>query len=165
MREAADPRREEYAREMHHFEPVTILITDDDDGHADLIREHLEDAGVGNSFLRFRDGQEILDFLFQPDSQTGIDKPGNYLLLLDIRMPRVDGVEVLRRIKSDQHLHTMPVIMLTTTDDPREIEKCYELGCNCYVTKPVDFTMFAETLKRLGLFILVLRTPPSEKAD
>jgi len=139
---------------------VTILIADDDDGHADLIREHLVDAGVGNEFLRFQDGQEVLDFLFRIGKGPHREDKVNYLLLLDIRMPRVDGVEVLRRIKTSEELHAMPVIMLTTTDDPREVDKCYELGCNCYITKPVDFAVFAETLKRLGLFILVLRTPP-----
>jgi CheY-like chemotaxis protein len=71
-------------------------------------------------------------------------------------MPRLDGVEVLRRIKSDPDLETMPVIMLTTTDDPREVERCYELGCNVYITKPVDYAAFVEAICRLGLFLQVV---------
>ena len=96
------------------------------------------------------DGQEALDLVLalKPD-----------VLLLDIRMPKVDGVEVLRQIKSDPELKNMPVIMLTTTDDPREIRTCYSLGCSCYVTKPVDYQKFAEMLSRLGLFLLVVQVP------
>ena len=80
-----------------------------------------------------------------------------YLLLLDIRMPKVSGVEVLQRMKQSPALRHIPVIMLTTTDDPREVDVCYKLGCSCYVTKPMDFQKFSDTLQRLGLFILVLR--------
>ena len=72
-------------------------------------------------------------------------------------MPKMDGVEVLQKIKSNEELKNLPVIMLTTTDDPREVEKCYALGCNIYITKPVDFLRFSETLKRLGLFIQVVK--------
>ena len=131
---------------------VTILIAEDDDGHAELVRAQLLDAGIRNSFRRFRDGQELWGFL-DGEGRRG----GAYLILLDIRMPRMDGVEVLARIKADPDLNRIPVIMLTTTDDPREIEKCYLLGCNCYVTKPIEFDAFAETLNRLGLFIMIVR--------
>jgi CheY-like chemotaxis protein len=146
---------------------ITILIAEDDDGHAELIKDNLQEAGVNNPIIRFRNGQEALDFFF-----AGIDgvEPAwrhdrAYLMLLDIRMPKVDGVEVLRRIKLDQKLKSMPVIMLTTTDDPREISKCYELGCNCYITKPVDYQRFSEMLNRLGLFILVVQVPQPEQLN
>ena len=136
---------------------VTILIAEDDDGHAELIKEHLKGVGLYNTIIRFRDGQEVWEFL----SKTGAGEKRKdnqaYLLLLDIRMPRVDGVELLRRVKTDPELHKVPVIMLTTTDDPREIEECYKLGCSSYITKPVDFVQFADTLKRLGLFIMVIK--------
>jgi CheY-like chemotaxis protein len=82
-----------------------------------------------------------------------------YLLLLDIGMPEVDGVEVLRRIKADPELKTMPVIMITTTDDPREVGRCHELGCSNYVTKPLDYNQFVEAIRRLGLFLLVVEVP------
>ena len=81
------------------------------------------------------------------------------LLLLDIKMPRVDGVEVLRQLKSDPQTALVPVIMLTTTDDPREIQRCYELGCSVYITKPVDYQAFVEAINRLGLFLQVVRIP------
>jgi CheY-like chemotaxis protein len=143
---------------------VTILIAEDDDGHAELISDNLLEAGINNPMIRFRNGQEALDFFFDtsPPEPSGAPRrtPGHaYLLLLDIRMPRVGGVEVLRQIKADPQLRNMPVIMLTTTDDPREIQNCYALGCSCYVTKPVDYQQFSEMLVRLGLFLLVVQVP------
>jgi CheY-like chemotaxis protein len=131
---------------------VTVLIAEDDDGHAELVRAQLLDAGIRNPYIRFRDGQELWNYL-----DTKGREGGSFLVLLDIRMPRMDGVEVLKRIKADAILSLVPVIMLTTTDDPREIEACYQLGCNCYITKPVAFEAFAETLNRLGLFIMIMR--------
>lgn len=140
---------------------VTILIAEDDDGHAELIMDNLKDSGLGNPFIRFRDGHETLDFFFGPPAGDAPRREHHraYMLLLDIRMPKVDGVEVLKRIKEDPALKSMPVIMLTTTDDPREIQKCYAAGCSCYVTKPVDYEKFSEVLNRLGLFLLVVQVP------
>ena len=139
---------------------VTLLIAEDDDGHAELIIDNLREAGLTNRIVRFGDGQEVLDFLMRaPGSIEVRQEKAAYLLLLDIRMPRVDGVEVLRRIKADPALHNLPVIMLTTTDDPREVQHCYELGCSCYITKPVDYDRFSEMLTRLGLFLMVVQVP------
>lgn len=139
---------------------ITILIAEDDDGHAELIIDNLRESGLTNQIIRFRDGQEALDFLTgTPDTEHTRHTGTAYLLLLDIRMPRVDGVEVLRRIKETPELHKMPVIMLTTTDDPREVKNCYELGCSCYITKPVDYDRFSEMLNRLGLFLMVVQVP------
>ena len=131
---------------------ITVLIAEDDDGHAELVRAQLLEAGIRNPYIRFKDGCELWNYL---DSKGR--EGGSFLILLDIRMPRMDGVEVLRLIKADEALSRIPVIMLTTTDDPREIDECYDLGCNCYVTKPVNFDAFAETLSRLGLFIMIIR--------
>lgn len=140
---------------------VVILIAEDDDGHAELIQDNLQESGLRNTIIRFRNGQEALDFFYGgPDSDASRCEKGQaYMMLLDIRMPKVDGVEVLRRIKSDPALKSMPIIMLTTTDDPREIDTCYSLGCSCYVAKPVDYPKFAEVLSRLGLFLLVVQVP------
>jgi len=139
---------------------VTILIAEDDDGHAELIIDNLREAGLTNEIIRFRDGQEALDFLTGSPTTSKTRQSGTaYLLLLDIRMPRVDGVEVLRRVKAIPELHKLPVIMLTTTDDPREVRHCYELGCSCYITKPVDYDRFSEMLNRLGLFLMVVQVP------
>lgn len=140
---------------------VTILIAEDDDGHAELIRDNLQEAGITNPIIRLHDGQEALDFLFgsADDSKPRRQTNQPYMMLLDIRMPRVNGVEVLRRVKSDPELRKMPVIMLTTTEDPREIQNCYDLGCSCYVTKPVDYLKFSEMLTRIGLFLMVVQVP------
>lgn len=142
---------------MVTYKELIILIAEDDDGHADLIREGLEDSGVSNKLVRFSNGEEIWNFLSGHGDTNVRDINKNYLLLLDINMPKMDGVEVLKRIKDSKELKEIPVMMLTTTDDPREVESCYKLGCNMYITKPVDFKKFAETLKRLGLFIQIVK--------
>src|SRR6185369_5849900 len=140
---------------------VTILIAEDDDGHAELISDNLQDAGLNNPIIRFRNGQEALDFFFTtPSGGAPCRERGRaYMLLLDIRMPKVDGVEVLRRLKEDPELRKMPVLMLTTTDDPREVERCHALGCSNYIVKPVDYEKFAEAIKQMGLFISLVQVP------
>lgn len=145
-------------REASMPKSLMILISEDDDGHAELITEYLNDVGIQNPIVRFRDGQETIDFLKKIIPADG-DIIQSCLLLLDIKMPRVDGIEVLQYIKNNPVLKSLPVIMLTTTDDPREIETCYHLGCNTYIVKPIDFERFAETLRRLGLFLQIIRVP------
>ena len=140
-------------------EPISIVLAEDDDGHATLIQRNLQRSGVVNGFVRVKDGQETLDLIRGEGSFADQPTRGNILLLLDINMPRVDGVEVLRRLKGDPRTNAIPVIMLTTTDDPREIERCYQLGCSVYVTKPVEYTAFIEAINRLGLFLQVVRVP------
>ncbi len=137
-----------------------VLIAEDDEGHAILVQQTLRDAGLGNPIHHFKDGQAILDFLFRcgPGPHRAVCKP--YVLLLDIRMPKVNGVEVLAQIKANPELQKLPVIMLTTTDDPREVKRCHELGCNVYIQKPVDYDKFSEAVRRLGLFIMLLLVPP-----
>ncbi len=142
---------------MQNDNGVTILMAEDDDGHALLIQQRFESAGVSNPVIRFRDGKEAWDFLSGNDTDSKIKAGKAYLLLLDIRMPGMDGMEVLRRVKETPRLKNMPVIMLTTTDDPREIARSYELGCNNYLVKPVEFEKFAEVIKRLGLFLMIVK--------
>lgn len=142
---------------MLNHKEIIILVAEDDDGHAELIIEGLRESGLKNKIIRFSDGLELWNFLTSSYQEEKIEKSNEYLILLDINMPRMDGVEVLERIKSDVLLKDIPIMMLTTTDDPREIEKCYQLGCNVYVTKPVDFKRFAETLNRLGLFLQIIK--------
>lgn len=137
----------------------TILITDDDDGHAFLIEDNLRRAGVDVPFLRFSDGQEVLDFLFGRTVEPAFEQNRPYLLLLDIRMPKVDGITVLQQIKADPNLHKLPVIILTTTEDPREVERCHDFGCNVYMQKPVAFDNFAAAITRLGQFVMLLQLP------
>jgi CheY-like chemotaxis protein len=143
---------------MSHLAPV-ILIAEDDEGHAILVRQNLEAAGLNNAIEHFRDGQAIIDFLFRRGQGRHRESGRTYLVLLDIRMPTVDGIEVLRQIKADPELRRMPVIMLTTTDDAREVERCHELGCNVYIQKPVDYDKFADAIRRLGMFVMLLLLP------
>jgi CheY-like chemotaxis protein len=145
---------------MSKTNEVVVLVADDDAGHARLIEKNLARAGLHNPILRFENGQEILDFLFCRGGKGLARVPETpYLLLLDIRMPKVDGVEVLRQIKHDSELRKIPVIMLTTTDDPREVQRCHSLGCNNYIVKPVDYEKFADAIKRFGLFISLVQIP------
>lgn len=137
-----------------------ILIVDDDEGHAILVRQNLEAAGLNNRIEHFRDGQAVLNYFFNPDGSCQRHPGEVYLVLLDIRMPKVDGIEVLRRLKGDPELRKIPVIMLTTTDDQREVERCHRLGCSVYIQKPVDYDKFAEAIRRLGLFVTLLLVPP-----
>ncbi|WP_202976766.1 response regulator [Candidatus Oscillochloris fontis] len=138
---------------------VIILIAEDDAGHATLIQKNLRRAGLRNQIIHFLNGQEILDFLFRTGNGPQRDAGRSYLLVLDIRMPKVDGVEVLRRIKADPDLRKLPVTMLTTTEDPNEIERCHMLGCSNYVTKPVDYNKFIEAIRQLGLFFTIVQVP------
>jgi CheY-like chemotaxis protein len=142
---------------MKNYKEIVILIAEDDDGHAELIKDGIKNSGVYNNIIRFSDGEEVLDFLSMSDIRNARKVDKDYLLLLDIKMPKIDGIEVLKKIKSDDELKDIPVIMLTTTDDPREVESCYKIGCNIYIVKPIDFLKFAETLKRLGLFIQIIK--------
>jgi len=136
---------------------VNIILVEDDDGHAVLVEKNLRRAGLVNGFTRFKDGQEALDHFFLDGSPRGDLQ--QVVVLLDVNMPRVNGVEVLRRMKEDASTNAIPVIMLTTTDDPREIGRCYEYGCNVYITKPVEYDDFIEAVRRLGFFLQVVKLP------
>jgi CheY-like chemotaxis protein len=144
---------------------LTIVLAEDDDGHAYLVRANLEEAGVVNRIVHVRDGQEALDFVRCEGPYAGRPADGPVLVLLDINMPRVDGVEVLRRLKADPHTAQVPVIVLTTTDDPREVRRCYDLGCNNYVTKPVEYARFVEAVRRLGLFLSIVEVPREDARE
>ena len=140
-------------------EALEILLAEDDEGHAFLIQRNLDRAGIANRIIHVRDGQAALDYVRREGEFAGRESNGPLLLVLDINMPRVDGVEVLAQTKASEATAKLPVIMLTTTDDPREIERCYELGCNVYITKPVEYDAFVEAVKRLGLLLQVVQMP------
>lgn len=138
---------------------LTILLAEDDEGHAYLVRQNFSEAGLTNQIVHVQDGQAALDFIHCVGPYGSRRPNGPLLLLLDINMPLVDGIDVLQRLKQDRSTAKIPVIVLTTTDDPREITKCYELGCSSYITKPVEYDRFVEAIRRLGLFISIVQIP------
>lgn len=144
--------------------PVMIVMAEDDSGHATLIQRNMKRAGLTNPLVHLKDGQEVLDFVMKKGAHENRAHDGPIVVLLDIKMPRVDGVEVLRRLKEDKKTVKIPVIMISTTDDAREIGRCYELGCAMYITKPVSYEAFVEAIHRLGLFLQVVRFPVEREA-
>lgn len=135
---------------------VTILLAEDDLGHASLIQRNLKRNGFINEVIHVADGEQALDFLRCQGEFAGRKPGGPLLLVLDINMPRVDGIEVLTAVKQDPQLAKLPVIILTTTDDPREVARCYELGCNVYIRKPIEYDRLVDALQRVGLFLQVV---------
>ena len=144
-------------------EPLAIVLAEDDEGHATLVRRNLKRAGVANEIIHVQDGRQALDYVRRQGEFADRPSTGFLLLVLDINMPRLDGVEVLRQIKQDEKTAKLPVIMLTTTDDPREVERCYGLGCSVYITKPVEYEAFVEAVRRLGLLLQIVEVPPEDK--
>ncbi len=140
-------------------EDTVILLAEDDDGHAILTRVALRELGVKNQIIRFRDGQETVDFLFGTGQGPSRDVGIHYLLLLDLRMPRVDGFAVLRRIRQDGQLRRMPVVVLSTTDNPHGIETCMRLHCSCYIVKAAGCDAFAAALEQVKPFLEHGQTP------
>jgi CheY-like chemotaxis protein len=136
--------------------PVKIIMIEDDEGHARLIEKNIRRAGVSNEIIPFTNGTDALDFLFGTDS---LGKGGHFLILLDLNLPDMTGIDILERIKSDATTRRLPVVVLTTTDDAREIQHCYDLGANVYITKPVDYDGFANAIRQLGLFFTVMQVP------
>ncbi len=143
-------------------QPVVIVMIEDDEGHARLIERNIRRAGVNNEIVAFADGTTALRFLFGAD---GSGQPGasrSLLILLDLNLPDMTGVDILAQVKSNPHLRRSPVIVLTTTDDQREIQRCYDLGANVYITKPVNYEGFANAIRQLGLFFSVMQVPTTE---
>jgi len=139
--------------------PLTILMAEDDLGHATLVKRNLMRAGIANTIIHVTDGQQALDFVFAEGDFATRKAVGPLLMMVDINMPRVDGVEVLRRVKQCPATAKLPIVVLTTTDDPREVTRCYDLGCSVYVTKPVEYQAFVEAVQRLGLFLQIVTVP------
>jgi CheY-like chemotaxis protein len=142
----------------------TILFAEDNPKDVELTLEALEDHHLANHVIVVRDGVETLDYL-RCKGKYKQRKPGNpAVLLLDIKMPRMDGLEVLRNIRNDDELKMLPVVMLTSSREEQDLIKSYELGVNAYVVKPVDFKEFIEAVKQLGVFWAVINeVPPVSK--
>jgi CheY-like chemotaxis protein len=144
---------------MSQSEPVNILLVEDDPGHARLVEKNLRRAGLTNDILVYPNGQAAIDFLFSTENHDLVHVHGRLLIMLDLNMPVMDGYQVLWRIKADERTKHIPVIVLTTTYDKREITRCYELGCNIYITKPVDYQQFSEAINKLGSFLSIMTMP------
>ncbi|MGJ5179630.1 response regulator [Bradyrhizobium oligotrophicum] len=141
--------------------PVTIIMIEDDEGHARLIERNIRRSGVNNEIKPFTNGTDAVKYLLGADG-TGLDHKGNALLiLLDLNLPDMTGIDILKLVKQNSFLKSAPVVILTTTDDSQEIKRCYELGCNVYITKPVNYESFANAIRQLGLFFSVIQVPPA----
>ena len=144
---------------MSRIDGVTILLVEDDPGHARLIEKNLRRANIQNEIVTLTDGQQAIDYLFNGGEYAGKQYLPPLLVLLDLNLPVLDGYQVLKRMKADERTRTIPVIVLTTTDDAREVSRCYDLGCNVYVTKPVDYEQFSEAIRQLGIFLFAAMIP------
>jgi CheY-like chemotaxis protein len=138
---------------------VTIVMIEDDEGHARLIEKNIRRAGVNNEIIPFTSGTEALRFLLGPDASGEVGIGRTVLILLDLNLPDMTGIEILEKVKANPHTKRSPVVVLTTTDDSREIQRCYDLGANVYITKPVNYEGFANAIRQLGLFFSVMQVP------
>jgi len=142
---------------MTDQQPVNIVMIEDDEGHARLIEKNIRRAGISNQIHHFLDGTSALEFLFNAPEGPALNGPA--LVLLDLNLPDMSGTDILAKIKSEGPLKRTPVVVLTTTDDKIEIQRCYDLGCNVYITKPVNYESFADAIRQLGLFLSVIQIP------
>ena len=137
---------------------VKIVMIEDDLGHAKLIEKNIRRANISNEIAHFADGGSAMDYLFSEEVRLN----GPVLILLDLNLPDMSGTDILIRVKGDERLRRAPVVVLTTTDDKQEIQRCYDLGCNVYITKPVDYESFSGAIRQLGLFLSVMQVPEAE---
>ena len=141
--------------------PVTIVMIEDDEGHARLIEKNIRRAGISNEIRHFTDGTSAMDYLYNDKVGPALNGPA--LILLDLNLPDMSGTDILNKIKASP-LKRTPVVVLTTTDDKVEIQRCYDLGCNVYITKPVNYEAFAVAIRQLGLFLSVIQIPSADEA-
>jgi len=141
--------------------PKTILLMEDNPSDIELTKRALGKSHVTNELVVAEDGQEALDYLFGERTYAGRDVTQlPTLVLLDLKLPKVDCLEVLQRIRADQRTRRLPVVVLTSSKEEQDLAASYDLGVNSYIRKPVDFTQFAQTVQQLGLYWLVLNEPP-----
>jgi len=138
---------------------ATIIMIEDDDGHARLIERNIRRSGVNNEIVPFTNGTAAMNYLFGKNGDGQVQRGQALLILLDLNLPDMTGIDILRQIKQSKLLKAAPVVVLTTTDDSQEIKRCYELGCNVYITKPVNYESFAHAIRQLGLFVSVIQVP------
>jgi CheY-like chemotaxis protein len=141
---------------------VTIVMVEDDEGHARLIEKNIRRAGVNNEIIPFTDGTSALEYMLGADGSGEASARRHLLVLLDLNLPDMTGVDILAKVKANRHTRRSPVVVLTTTDDQREIQRCYDLGANVYITKPVNYESFANAIRQLGLFFSVMQIPETD---
>jgi CheY-like chemotaxis protein len=139
--------------------PVSIVMIEDDEGHARLIERNIRRAGVNNEIVSFQDGTSALAYLLGPDGSGEASARRHLLVLLDLNLPDMSGLDILEKVKANPYTRRSPVVVLTTTDDSGEIQRCYDLGANVYITKPVNYEGFANAIRQLGLFFSVMEVP------
>jgi two-component system response regulator len=146
---------------MPDSQAVEVMIVEDSSEDLELTMRSLRKADLANQIHVARDGVEALDYLFGEGTFSG-RPPGAQprVILLDLKLPRVDGIEVLRRLKGHPRTRAVPVVVLTSSKEPNDLSECYRLGVNSYIVKPVTFEQFAQTVKELGMYWLVLNQPP-----
>jgi CheY-like chemotaxis protein len=137
-----------------------ILLVEDDPRDVELTLTALEDHKLANEVTVARDGQEALDYLYRRGQFASRPNENPAVMLLDLKLPKVDGLEVLKKIKSDEHLKTIPVVVLTSSHEEQDMMRSYKLGVNAYVVKPVDFHEFIGAVKELGMFWAIINQPP-----
>ena len=142
-----------------HAKPVKIVMIEDDEGHARLIEKNIRRAGVGNEIIPFVNGTDALNYLLGDDRSGAASSGRQQLILLDLNLPDMTGIDILQKLKGNKHTKRSPIVVLTTTDDSREIQRCYDLGANVYITKPVNYEGFANAIRQLGLFVAVMQVP------
>ncbi len=138
---------------------MTILLVEDDLGHARLIERNLRRNQITHEIVQIPDGQCALDFLYSEGDYAGRIRPERLLILLDLNLPRLDGYQVLHRLKTDPETQKIPIVVLTTTEDSRDVDRCYELGCSLFFTKPVNYSEFTDTLRRLSETLSIVKIP------
>ncbi len=146
---------------MAKGKPIVILLVEDDLAHAEIIRRNLEDFRVANRIIHVEDGQAALDYVFRRDSYADTKTyPWPDVVLLDLRLPKVDGLDVLRQIKEDEKLKKLPVVVLTTSSAEADMVRAYDCGANSYLVKPVDFEKFTQLMEMFGFYWLAWNQLP-----
>lgn len=141
-----------------------ILLAEDDPNDVELTISALSDYNLANDILVVRDGVEALDYLYRRGTFAQEPTGNPIVILLDLKMPKLDGIQVLKQIKSDGHLKMIPVVILTSSNESQDLERCYQLGANAYVVKPVKFTDFVEAVRGIGVFWALINEPPPNRA-
>ena len=146
---------------MEHFEQIEILLVEDNERDAELTMRALKKGGIANKLLWVKDGEQALDYLFRRGAYADRDEVVPRLVLLDLKMPRVNGIEVLKEVKANEQTKRIPIVMMTSSQEERDVAQTYDLGVNSYVVKPVDFAAVADIVRQAGYYWLAINRTPT----